>query len=123
MCAVDALSVGAVFGTDVRIESACHVTGAQVSIHQNGTAILAATPGSVRVGVRWQRVVDCAAHVLCRQMVFLQDELTAVKWQQKDPLSMELFTIEEAVEFGEAFFTPLLSAFSSQSNFCVVDNA
>ena len=108
MCAVDALSVGVLFDLEVRIESSCHVTGEPVSIHQKGGRILNATPEGVCVGVRWQRLVDCAAHVLCRQMVFLKDDWIAARWQRIDPPSMELFTLEEAVEFGEAFFTPLL---------------
>jgi mercuric reductase len=108
MCAVDALAVAPLWGLETRIKSCCHVTGNPVSIHQAGGRILYGDPESVRVGVRWQRVIDCAAHVLCRQMVFLKDDETAMRWQQRDPMTMEVFTLEEAVEFGDAFFTPLL---------------
>ena len=87
MCAVDALSVGVMFNTETLIQSSCHVTGAPVSIHQRGKEILEANPSGVRVGVRWQRLIDTCAHVMCRQMVFLRDEATAQAWLNSDPVS------------------------------------
>jgi mercuric reductase len=109
MCAVDALAIAAMFSTETLIQSSCQVSGEPVSIHQKGKEVLEAVPSAgVRVGVRWQRVVDCAAHVLCRQMVFLRDQDTALDWLNADPLSKEVFTLQEAIEFGEAFFLPLL---------------
>lgn len=110
MCAVDALAVGPMFNTETLIESQCHVTGEPISIRQKGKAILEAKPSNkVRVGVRWQRLIDCCAHVMCRQMVYLKDPETANAWQDMDPLSIDVFTLEEAIEFGEAFFLPLLA--------------
>jgi mercuric reductase len=108
MCAVDALSVGVMFNTETLIQSNCHVTGAPVTIRQRGKEVLEANPPDVRVGVRWQRLIDTCAHVMCRQMVFLRDEATAQAWLNTDPVSKELFTVPEAIMFGEAFFTPLL---------------
>jgi mercuric reductase len=108
MCAVDALSVGVMFNTETLIQSSCHVTGEPVTIHQKGKEILETKPVGVQVGVRWQRLIDCCAHVMCRQMVFLRDEATAQAWLNADPVSKELFTVPEAIMFGEAFFTPLL---------------
>lgn len=110
MCAVDALAVGAAFDKDVEIESVCHFTGEPVRIHQRRKEILEATPAArdLRVGVRWQRLATSAAHCLCRQMVFLKDAATADRWQAKDPATMDVFTIAEAIDFGEAFFAPLL---------------
>jgi mercuric reductase len=108
MCAVDALAVGAMFNTETLIQSNCHVTEEPVTIRQRGKEILEANPPDVRVGVRWQRLIDCCAHVMCRQMIFLRDEATAQAWLNADPVSKELFTVPEAILFGEAFFTPLL---------------
>jgi hypothetical protein len=85
------------------------VTGTPVSIHVKGTSVLEATPSDVRVGVRWQRLIDCCAHVMCRQMIFLKDEATANAWLKSDPISKELFTIRETIGFAEAFFVPLLA--------------
>jgi mercuric reductase len=108
MCAVDALAIGAMFSIETQIQSSCHVSGEPVSIRQRGKSILEIRPAGTRVGVRWQRVVDCAAHVLCRQMVFLRSQETALAWLNADPLTKDVFTVEEAIEFGEAFFVPLL---------------
>jgi hypothetical protein len=41
-------------------------------------------------------------------MVFLRNQETALAWLSADPLTKDVFTIEEAIEFGEAFFVPLL---------------
>lgn len=112
MCAVDALSVGPMFGTEVEIASRCAQTGEPVAVRQHGTRILDASPAAerLRVGVRWQRPTTCAAHVLCRQMVFLRDPDVARDWEAQDPVSKELFTLEEAIAFGDAFFTPLMES-------------
>jgi hypothetical protein len=107
-CAVDALSVAAIFDAESRITSRCHVTNEAVSIHQRGKKILEAQPSEVHVGVRWQRLIDCAAHVICRQVVFLKDPSAAARWLSTDPVSIQVFTLGEAIEFGEAFFRPLL---------------
>jgi mercuric reductase len=110
MCAVDALAVAPVFDAEVRIDSVCHVTGEPIRIEQRRKEITKSRPaaGELRVGVRWQRVTTTAAHSLCRQMVFLKDAATAAKWQSRDPASIDVFTVAEAIDFGEAFFRPLL---------------
>jgi len=110
MCAVDALAVSPVFGVDVQIDSVCHVSGESVHIEQRRKEVLKCKPAldDLRIGVRWQRVTTTAAHVLCRQMVFLKDAATAAAWQSRDPGSIDIFTVAEAIDFGEAFFKPLL---------------
>jgi len=109
MCAVDALAIGPMFDAETLIQSRCHVTGAPISIHQKGKVILDAKPSDkVRVGVRWQRLTGCCAHDMCQQMVYLKDPETAITWQDRDPLLIELFTLHEAIELGEAFFLPLM---------------
>lgn len=109
MCALDALSVGSMYDTEVIIDSRCHVTGEPIHIHQKGKRIVDAQPSSaVQVGVRWQNPTGCAAHSMCTEMVFLKDPATAKEWQRRDPESISLFTLAEAVEFGAQFFVPLL---------------
>lgn len=109
MCAVDALAMSLMFGRETRIESRCHVTGTPIRIHQKGREILDAGPSpQVRVGIRWQSACSGAAHTLCTEMVFLKDAETARAWAKTDPASIELFTLPEAIELGEAFFVPLL---------------
>lgn len=110
MCAVDALAVGTIFGVEVEIASQCHVTGQPIRLRQRGRDILEASPSArdLRVGVRWQHTTRCAAHGLCRQMVFLKDAEVARKWRNADPLTIDLFTLSEAIDCGERFFLPLL---------------
>lgn len=112
MCAVDALAVGPMFGVDVEISSQCAVTGDSVQVRQRGPQVLGASPSAerIRVGVRWQRPTTCAAHVLCRQMVFLRDLEVAREWAGGDPVTKELFTLPEAIAFGDAFFRPLMDS-------------
>jgi mercuric reductase len=112
MCAVDALAIGPMFDVAVDISSQCAVTGTPIQVRQQGSHILAASPAAekLRVGVRWQRPTTCAAHVLCRQMVFLQDAEVARAWEDGDPISKELFTLPEAIAFGDAFFRPLMDS-------------
>jgi hypothetical protein len=112
MCAVDALAVGPMFGVDVEISSLCAVTRDSVQVRQRGPQVLEASPSAerIRVGVRWQRPTTCAAHVLCRQMVFLRDPEVAREWEGSDPVTKELFTLPEAIAFGDAFFRPLMDS-------------
>lgn len=110
MCAVDALAVSTVFGIEVEVDSRCHVTGLPIRLHQKGRDILDARPSSheLRVGIRWQHTSPCAAHGLCRQMVFLRNAEVARQWQSDAPLTTELYTLAEAIDCGERFFMPLL---------------
>jgi mercuric reductase len=108
MCALDALSVAPLFQTETWIESRCHVTGEPVGIHQKGMTILEAILADVQFGVRWQKVEGNAAHGLCKEMVYLKDARTAAEWRKTDPEAIEIFNLPDALEFGAAFFVPLL---------------
>jgi hypothetical protein len=111
MCALDALSVGPMFDAEVEIDSRCQVSGEPIHIHQRGREVLAVTPSAeVRVGVRWQQPSACAAHSMCLEMVFLEDEPTALTWQDGDTENISLFTLGEAIAFGAGFFNPLVKA-------------
>lgn len=109
MCAVDALSIGPMFGRETLIESKCHATGTPILIRQNGAAVLEASPSAdIQVGIRWQSLNGCAAKTICAEMVFLRDAATAEAWRKTDPESIDILTLAEAIELGTAFFTPLL---------------
>jgi len=108
MCALDALAIAPMFCTETWIESRCHETGNPVRIHQNDMKILEARPAGVYFGIRWQKVEGCAARGLCKEMVFLDDVTTARAWQDTDPEAIEVFSLREALEFGAAFFVPLV---------------
>ena len=109
MCAVDALAVSPMFGVETRIESQCDVTQCPVRLQQRGMEILRAEPSAdLRVGIHWQDPSDCAAHSLCREMVFLRDPLASKEWQGDEADVRQTFTLTEAVEIAAAFFVPLL---------------
>lgn len=109
MCALDAVAVGPMFNTDVKIDSTCRVTGERIRLVQRDAQILEAEPNAeVRIGVRWQDPTSCAAHSMCREMVFLKDEDAARAWQGGDEENFSIFTLPEAIAFGAGFFQPLL---------------
>jgi mercuric reductase len=110
MCALDAMAVGPLFDAEVTIESTCHVAGEPVRLRLRGPHLVEAHPnGDVRVGIRWQKPTECAAHSMCREMVFLIDEPTGRFWKAQDPERISLFRLTEAVELGHRFFKPLLA--------------
>lgn len=109
MCALDALSIAPMCQAATRILSRCHVTGDPVEIRMDAGKVLSASPEDVYVGIRWQSTSGCAAKNLCMEMVYLRDLETAEKWQQQDTENNDIYNLDEAVEFGAAFFKPLLA--------------
>lgn len=110
MCALDALSVAPMCQASTRILSQCHVTDMPVEIQMNAAKVLLAQPKDVHVGIRWQSTSGCAAKNLCMEMVYLKDAATALAWQQQDSENISIYPLDEAVDFGAAFFNPLLAA-------------
>lgn len=106
MCSLDAVSVAPVFGLEVTPTSTCAATDRPIRIHQRPDGVVSADPSQVRVGVRWQAPDRCAAHSMCRDMVFLADAHTAHDWASD--MDADTFTLVEAVAFGTSFFAPLL---------------
>ncbi|MBU3953423.1 MAG: alkylmercury lyase family protein, partial [Proteobacteria bacterium] len=49
------------------------------------------------------------ANSLCTEMMFLTDRAVAEEWLSQDPENRQVFDLEEAIEFGARFFTPLMS--------------
>lgn len=108
MCALDAVAVAPVFGIEVVTSSRCAITGVPIRVHQVGGDVEAHDPHGVRVGVRWQQPDGCAAHSMCRDMVFLSDLETAELWRGADIDSAGIFDLGEAIDFGIGFFAPLI---------------
>jgi mercuric reductase len=112
MCALDALSISPMFGIQTRIASRCRVTGDPVTIEQTGHTIeCRAEDGDVRFGIIWgaASACSCCADSLCMEMMFLKDGRVAGQWLAEDPGNREIFTLEEAIDFGTRFFMPLMS--------------
>jgi mercuric reductase len=109
MCALDAVAVAPMFDCVTTIDSRCHVSGTPVRIRMDGARLLEAQPSpDLRVGIRWRSPQVCAAHSLCREMVFLGDAAVAAQWQG-DVDAAAVLDLEEAVALGAAFFRPLVS--------------
>lgn len=108
MCSLDAVAIAPVFGVEVRTVSECAVTGAPVRVLQRDTAVTSAEPGELRIGIRWTQPQGCAAHSMCKEMVFLADDQAAAVWQGSDPEGDGIFTLSDAIELGFRFFRPLL---------------
>ena len=109
MCALDALSLAPMFGVTREISSVCAMTGKPITISMDGNRVLTVSPENIHVGIRWQSTCGCAAANLCTEMVFLADAIIAEQWQQQDAENISLYTLQEAVEFGDRFFSPLVS--------------
>jgi len=109
MCALDALSVAPLFDCVADIRSHCRMTGLAIAVRQRGERILEACPDTIRVGVRWQMPSGgSAAHSLCTEMVFLEDDDAAARWHRGDGRNHSVYTLEQAVAFGARYFRPLL---------------
>ena len=111
MCALDALAVSPMFGMDAQVDSRCRVTGDPVCVQQSGTTILnPGEAGDVHVGIIWgaESPDSCVADSLCTEMMFLRDADTARQWLEAEPDNREIFSLQEAIDFGSRFFTPLL---------------
>ena len=109
MCAVDALSVGPMYGGEVQIESKCRVTHESVRVKMDGARIVSASPEGVLVGVRWDKASGApAAHSLCMEMVFLRDEAAAKEWSGGDSEGHTVLSLEDAAELGARFFKLLV---------------
>lgn len=112
MCALDALAVSPMFGVKTHISSCCRITGDPVSIQQSGKTIVNPDEaGAIHFGIIWgaANADSCCADSLCMEMMFLRDSEIARQWLADDPDNREVFTLQEAVEFGGRFFVPLLS--------------
>ena len=112
MCALDALAISPMFGVKTRISSRCRITGDPVSIQQSGKTIVNLDEAAdIHFGIIWgaANADSCCADSLCMEMMFLRDSKIAQQWLADDPDNREVFTLQEAVEFGSRFFVPLVS--------------
>jgi len=112
VCAIDALGVAAMFGTDVVIESSCRTCGGgiEISTAQGGKSLSYARPVNAVV---WYDLAysGCAAASCCRSIAFFCSEAELQQWmsaQSPQPKGHPL-TLDEALEVGRALFEPVLA--------------
>ena len=113
MCAIDALGIGAMYGRDVMIDSACRhcEKGIAIATKAAGEAIAAVTPPGAVVWSGIHYADNCAANSLCRVLVFFCSDDHLEAWRDaRDPGAPGYrLTIEEALEVGKAIFRPIRS--------------
>jgi hypothetical protein len=112
MCALDALSVAPMFGMDTHVRSRCRVTGEPVEVRQSGKTIRNLREAEdLHFGIIWGAAngKSSCASTLCLEMMFLKNGSIARQWLAENPDNREVFKLDEAVEFGDRFFSPLLA--------------
>lgn len=110
MCALDALSIHAMYQYPVEINSICAVSGEPVRILQREGKLVNSQADGIYFGINWQAASGgCScADSLCTEMIFLKDKNIAQQWLQTNSNGREIFTLDEAVIFGSRFFMPLV---------------
>lgn len=113
MCAIDALGIGAMLGTDVIVDSRCRACAAPIQIETGscGTGLHRVEPPSIQVwsGIRYEG--GCAANSLCTVIAFFCSEAHQEEWQSANHPDIEGYrlTVEEAMQIGRALFAPVFA--------------
>ncbi|MCP3822635.1 alkylmercury lyase family protein [Streptomyces sp. A3M-1-3] len=110
MCAVDALGIPAMLGTDAVISSADPVTGESITVTcAHGSMTWEPATAVVFVGQR--TCTGPAAEVTCDALNFFATTATAGIWAEQHPeFSGEVVGQGHAAALGQAIFGPLLGA-------------
>jgi alkylmercury lyase len=112
LCAIDALGVGAMCGTDVTIESSCVRCGTPIKLTtaQDGCRLRTISPAHLVVWYDFSSYCDSAASSCCPAIAFFcSDEHL---WSNRRGTRL---TATGALEVGRAIFAPLLAESQSRS--------
>jgi len=114
MCAIDALGVGAMYGEDVEIESACHQSGRPIVIdtRDRGHDLATAIPDGTVVWIGLRYADRCAATSLCQVLAFFCSDEHLQSWRRVSlPAGDDgmRLTLAEAMQIAKAHFMPLLA--------------
>jgi len=113
VCAIDALGIAAMFGTDVVIESSCRVCGAGIEIGtaQDGKSLSYAQPVNAVV---WYDLAysGCAEASCCGSIAFFCSEAELQPWVSAQTPQRRGYrlTLDDALEVGRALFETVLAA-------------
>jgi mercuric reductase len=113
MCAIDALGVGAMYGTSSVIESRCRLCGAAIDITtaDRGRRLETVLPAETMVlaGIAYRG--GCAATSLCTTIAFFCSDAHLRQWQFGQASAGTGFRLstDEAFEVGRAIFGPTLA--------------
>jgi mercuric reductase len=120
MCAVDALGVGDMCGSDVYVASACRDSLAPISIATSGHGreIETLQPQTTVVWLGLSYVDGCAASSLCAETAFFRSDADLTAWlgaRRSNTPGIRL-SIPEALEVGRAIFRQsLVTAMSNHA--------
>jgi hypothetical protein len=112
VCAIDALGIAGMFGTDVVIESSCRACGKRIEIGtaQGGKSLSHARPADAVV---WYDLAYSgrAAASCCPAIAFFCSGAELQRWLsgQSPPRAGNLLTLDEALEVGRALFEPVFA--------------
>lgn len=107
MCSIDALGVGAMYGRDVTVESACRGCGAAIHVATggDGTALARVSPPGALVWAALHYAEGCAATSMCPLTVFFCCDAHLTAWRKENPeVDGFALTMDEGVEVGRAIF-------------------
>ena len=112
MCAIDALGVGAMYGRDVTVDSACRGCGGTIHVETAaaGTELASAAPAEAVVWVGRDYADGCAATSLCTTIAMwcCQEHLDG--WRADNPgVEGYRLSLSEALEVGVALFADRLA--------------
>lgn len=116
LCAIDALGIGSMFGTDVVIAGTCRACGNPIEIAtaDNGRSLSRAQPAEVVV---WYDLgySGCAASSTCQSIAFFCSDIHQRRWlkARSPPAAGYRLTLGEALEVGRAIFEPVLATGAS----------
>jgi alkylmercury lyase len=112
VCAIDALGIAGMFGTDVVIESSCRACAKRIEIGtaQGGKSLSHARPGNAVV---WYDLAYSgrAAASCCPAIAFYCSDAELQHWlsAQGAPRTGYRLTLDEALEVGRALFEPVFA--------------
>lgn len=112
MCALDALAIAPMFQLATKISSRCSLSGDVITIKMDAGEIRNIDKlREIQFGISWDAVDSetCCADSLCREMVFICGDEVAEKWLVDAGKDRQLFTLQEAVQFANKFFSPLMA--------------
>jgi mercuric reductase len=114
MCAIDALGVGAMYGKDIEIESACHQCGRPIAIdtRDRGQDLATAVPDGTVVWIGLRYADKCAATSLCQVLAFFCSDEHLQSWRRVNVANGDdgmRLTLGEAMQVAKAHFMPLLA--------------
>jgi mercuric reductase len=112
MCAVDALGVGAMIGTDVIVKSRCRACGTPIhaATADGGRALKSCNPENAVVWVGDHYAGGCGATSLCTMIAFFCSDAHLCSWRDSSAagVSGHRLSADEAHQLGCAIFGPML---------------